>query len=325
MVAISAKTLKISETMAASDAGFNATLDRGKLEVRNFEAGLLGGEASASFIIDARGNLPTATMRIALARADFANLASPGVQPLWSGKVSAGLSVFGAGLSPRAMVASLKGRGQLALAEGQLVRFSSSSLQKTVEDLIALPQPPNEDAMKNKLLEASLAGDSRYRALKIPIAVRDGTLELRRASFRGRDAPTLRMEAALDLDTLQADTVWQVGVISDRRSKWPPVKILIASPIRDLGRAQRSIDADDLFRALRVKKMEGDLSKLENLNKGSSTASPWATTQESAAQGNRRRGNEPDRGASATPMTATPPGIDASEFEARMRDAVQAR
>ncbi len=109
-------------------------------------------------------------------------------------------------------------------------------------------------------------------------------LEIPRASFRSRDNKdgTVRMEAYLDLSTMQADTTWQAGVSSDRRAKWPPVKVQMAGPLRELGGRPRALSAEDFGRTILVRKMEGDMTRLESLNKPQAGAPTWATKQEAA-------------------------------------------
>ena len=141
--------------------------------------------------------------------------------------------------------------------------------------------PLTEDTIKKKALEAVQSADFKFHHLKIPLTIHDGMLEIRRASFRGRDS-TVRMEAYLDLFNMQADTTWQAGVSSDRRMKWPPVKIQMSGPLRELGAKPRVLSAEDFVRAVLVRKMEGDITRLESLNKPQAAAPSWATKQEPA-------------------------------------------
>ena len=161
----------------------------------------------------------------------------------------------------------------------------------------------------------SQLADFKFRHLKIPLTIHDGTLEVRRASFRGRDS-TVRMEAYLDLSKMQADTTWQAGVSSDKRMKWPPVKVQISGPLRELGGRPRVLAAEDFVRAVLVRKMEGDITRLESLNKPQTGAASWATKQEPVPPAPaRRRRDDPAVQAGAA-------SNGGGDFERRMRDTL---
>jgi hypothetical protein len=172
------------------------------------------------------------------------------------------------------------------------------------------------------------------------VTISDGMLEARRASFRSsdedrkeraRDVTTVRMEGFLDLTTMQADTSWQAGVSTDKRAKWPPVKLQVSGPLRELGAKQRSIAAEDFVRAVLIRKMEGDINRLESLNKPQPVApqqasqapqqKAWTATQESASKPIRRNRDEQNAPAAQTGAVTSGP----TEFEKRMRDALRAR
>jgi hypothetical protein len=128
------------------------------------------------------------------------------------------------------------------------------------------------------------------------------------------------------------DSTWQMGVSSDRNRKWPPVKLTLAGPLRELGAKPRTPAAEDFVRAILIRKMEGDITKLEGLNKpaGASpkpmAAAPapaparastaWSTTQQPAPAPKPRKKKE-DAAAAKPPE----PAPDRS-FEQRMRDAL---
>ena len=104
------------------------------------------------------------------------------------------------------------------------------------------------------------------------------------------------MEAFLDLNKAQVDSTWQMGVIADRRNKWPPVKVMLAGPLRELGARPKTLAAEDFVRAVLVRKMEGDITKLEGLNKPQPAP---------AAKGWRHRRKMPRRNPS--PASPSPP------------------
>ncbi len=117
-----------------------------------------------------------------------------------------------------------------------------------------------------------------------------------------------------------------MGVIADRRNKWPPVKVMLAGPLRELGARPKTLAAEDFVRAVLVRKMEGDITKLEGLNKPqpAPAAKGWAASSQDAAPKPKPRKPKP----SAPAAKPAPPAPHASEtvpartYEQRMRDAV---
>ncbi len=314
-VALSAKTMRLTDTLALSDAQMAATLDDGRLAVQKLEGKAFGGDLSASLSLDGHASAVGASAIVSLSKADLSALPANGSPAIATGKASLSLRATGQGLSPHGIVSVLMGRGSIALSDGQLAKFSPAAVQKSAEALLAGQLPLTEDAVKKKALDAVQSADFKFRHLKIPLTIHEGTLEVRRASFRGRDS-TVRMEAYLDLSKMQADTTWQAGVSSDRRIKWPPVKVQMSGPLRELGAKPRVLSAEDFVRAVLVRKMEGDITRLEGLNKPQAGAPSWSTKQEPGPSPARRKQQ-------ALPPAQAGAAVSApSDFEKRMRDAL---
>ena len=91
-------------------------------------------------------------------------------------------------------------------------------------------------------------------------------LEMRRASFRDGDA-TVRMEGYIDLNKALVDSTWQMGVSSSRRMKWPPSRSCWRGRCGSLapgpGRSRRMTSSA----APACPQDEGDISRLESLNR----------------------------------------------------------
>ncbi len=325
-VSLGAKSLILSDAIVLSGAQMHAKLDKGHLGIGKLEGKALGGDLDASLDLSAKDNAVRAGLDISLTGADLSLLPSTGLPPIATGKASVSLSASGQGLSPLGIVSVLEGRGLISLSGGRLSKLSPPAVQKSAEELLASQQPLTEEAVTKKIIQAAQSSDFGFRKLKIPLTVHDGVLEIRRASFRGRGA-AIRMEAFLDLSKMQADSTWQMDVSSGPRAKWPPVKIMVSGPLRELGARPRTLAAEDFVRAVLVRKMEGDIARLEGLNKPQARLQSWTTTQEPAPS---RKRNEPAGEAPAHPGaagTATPRPLPStaviSDFEARIRDALR--
>ncbi|MGO9362725.1 MAG: AsmA family protein [Rhodomicrobium sp.] len=324
VILLTAKTMKLSDTLALSDAQLHASLDKGRFEFEELRGAMLGGSLDASLSLTAKDSGVAGEAELSLSGADLNALASPGTAPAVTGQASLSLAVSGQGLSPRGLVSVLRGRGTIGLADGELTKLSPSAVQARAEELLAQQLPLTEDGVTKKVLEAVQADNFPFRRLKIPVNVSDGILEIRRASFRGEDA-TVRMEAYADLNKAQVDSTWQMGVSSDRHQKWPPVKVMVSGPLRELGARPRTLAAEDFVRTILVRKMEGDISRLEGLNKPPAALakppSPWTATQEAATPKKHRHKRDKDKPEDA-PTAKTSEPASGPSFEQRMRDAL---
>ncbi|MGA7325040.1 MAG: AsmA family protein [Rhodomicrobium sp.] len=330
-ISLGVKELSLGDSLVLSDARMEARLGKQRLEIGTIEGKAFGGDVDASMNLAVKGSAAMeGTANIALNGVNLSLVPNAGTVPMATGKASLSLSVSGQGLSPRGIISVLQGRGVISISDGQLTRLSPGAVQKSADELLANPLPLTEEAISKKVLEAAQTSDLGFRRLKIPLTIHDGLLEIRRASFRGRDA-TVRMEGYLDLSKMAVDSTWQLGVRSDRRVKWPPVKILVSGPLRELGSRPRTLSADDFSRAILVHKMEGDIARLEGLNKPQPAAQPWTTTQEETQKhdrGRKRNRKKPEEGspqpaAGAAGQRQTPAQAATSDFEARIRDALK--
>lgn len=330
-ISFAAKELNLSNSVVLSDARVEAKLTQDRLEIRTIEGKAFGGDVDASMNLAVKDSTAVeGSANIAMNGVNLSLLPNAGTTPTATGKASLSLAVSGQGLSPRGIVSVLQGRGVISISDGQLSRLSPGAVQKSAEEMLANPLPLTEEAISKKVLEAAQTSDFGFRRLKIPLTIHDGLLEVRRASFRGRDA-TVRMEGYLDLSKMGVDSTWQLGVRSDRRVKWPPVKILVSGSLRELGSRPRTLSADDFSRAILVRKMEGDIARLEGLNKPQPASQPWTTTQEETPKrdrGRKRSKKKPEDGltqpgARAPAQKQIPAQAVTSDFEARIRDALK--
>ena len=340
-ISLAAKTMKLGDTLALSGAAVRATLGKGRLDIESLSGKTLGGTLDASLSLAAQDTAIAAQAALTLSGIDLSTLAASGTAPLITGPASLSLKASGQGMSPRGLISVLRGRGAIRLGGGHLSKLTPYAVEARADEMLAHSLPLTEDAVTKTVALAVQSKDFKFRKLAIPVTVADGILEMRRASFRDGEA-TVRMEGYIDLNKAQVDSTWQMGVSSDRRQKWPPVKLTLAGPLRELGAKPRTPAAEDFVRAILIRKMEGDITKLEGLNKpgGASprpvaaapapaparapaatpaparAAAAWSPVQQPAAAPKPRKKKED--AAAAKPAEPAPE----RSFEQRMRDAL---
>jgi uncharacterized protein involved in outer membrane biogenesis len=328
-VSLTAKALKLSDAVVLSDASFRASLDNGRLELESLKGQTLGGVLDAGLSLTAKENSTVAAdVRVTLSNVNLAALTSSSAPPVVMGRASVTLSAAGRGLSPLGLIPVLTGRGDIQFSPGRLAKLSPRAVRLVADELMASARPLTEEAIAKRVLEAAQSGDFDFFRHNAPVAIRDGILEVTQASFPGQDA-SIRMEMLLDLSKMQADTSWELIQSVAAAQKLPPVKVTLSGPVRELGGSLRALAAEDFTRAVLVRKMEGDITRLEGLNSGHkppAQAPAWTTTQQ---QGPKKSPKNQDSGVAApgpAPLQARPPeAAQPQSFEQRMRDVLDNR
>ncbi len=330
-ITLAAKTMKLSDTVAVSGASLRATLGNGRLDIESLTGKTLGGRLDAALSLTAKDNVIAAQGALTLSGADLTALAAPGTQPLVTGQATLSLKASGQGMSPRGLISVLRGRGAIRLAGGHLSKLTPYPVQARADELLAQQLPLTEDAVTKTVAQAAQSKDFKFQKLAIPLRIADGILEIRRASFRDGEA-TVRMEGYIDLNKALVDSTWQMGVSSDRRQKWPPVKLTLAGPLRELGARPRTPAAEDFVRAILIRKMEGDITRLEGLNSRPAAAAPvkpgaampakasatWSASQQPVHPPRKPKHKKQEQQPAVSATEPTQP----RSFEQRMRDTL---
>jgi uncharacterized protein involved in outer membrane biogenesis len=334
-VSLTAKTLKLSDAIVLTDARLRASLDNGRLDFESLRGQTLGGLLDAVLSLTAKENSTVAAeARITLSSMNLSSLAGSGTPPIATGSASLSLTASGRGLSPLGLIPVLTGRGDIQFSAGRLAKLSPRAVRLAADELLASPQPLTEEIIAKKTLEAAQSGDFDFNRHSAPVTIRDGVLEIAQASFPGNEA-SIRMEAFLDLSKMQADTSWELIQDSAGHQKLSPVKIMLSGAVRDLGSRPRALAAEDFVRAVLVRKMEGDISRLEGLNSSNklpASTPAWTTTQQPVPKKNPKKGREgeqtgntPAASGGASGQTRPAGAAQAQSFEQRMRDFLENR
>lgn len=150
-------------------------LHAGKLAVRLHELAMYGGAGTGSLGVDGSGKVPAIDLSFALAHVSIEPLlaATAGMDRL-SGTGTFNLAVTAQGASQRALIASLDGKGDLALADGVVKGVNLLSLAQSVVPGMA----------------KSEAGDrTTFASLRGSFTINDGVLDNRDLLLKTRLAP----------------------------------------------------------------------------------------------------------------------------------------
>jgi hypothetical protein len=190
--------------------------------------------------------------------------------PRASGLMNVRITFSGHGVSPRAVVAALDGKGSVGLGEARLPVLAPAAV--TAAAGAALKAEPGR--LAPVLRQMLTAGGSRenlpVRQTAIDLEIADGLVRaapLSVATAAGRASATTR----LDLKTLRLDAQWRLEANAPEGAAaakpLPAVIVSYRASLAGLSAAEMQVDAAALEQELAARRIEQDMEELERLRK----------------------------------------------------------
>ena len=179
------------------------------------------------------------------------------------------MDVSGEGLSPPGLVAGLSGDGALFLDPGALQALSPEPLKRVaVEANRSEKLKLDKDqitARMTTLQDTLTKGTYAYSATVLPFGIKNGTLKLDPAALAGKGAETT-INGYVELASLRLDSEWAMRLKDSRDADMPPVNLVFAGSLGDADAIAPQIDTAPMEGFLTVRRMEGDVERLETLD-----------------------------------------------------------
>jgi uncharacterized protein involved in outer membrane biogenesis len=262
-VTIKARHVGLLPQLAGRD--FRATLTFGKDEfaLDNIAAALAGGRMSGqvSFHASSSGGLRT-HVKVALADGDAVGLLRTAGPPPVSGRLAFAGELDGVGLSPSALVGSLKGNGKVTLTKAHFANLDPrifSAVTRAVDH--GLPIDPGH---VSKYVSRALEGGR----LPVKRAVGEFTVsagQLRMNKF-AVDSADLRLSTAgnLDLTDGALDLRLVLSGLTEQDGATPDIFIALKGPV---SAPQRSIDVSALTGWLTLRAVDNQTKRLREIER----------------------------------------------------------
>jgi hypothetical protein len=270
-----------------------------RLEVLRLDGSLLEGALSAAMKLTRQpaGAELTGTARVTSARLDALALRD-GKTLTGAGTANIGLAISGRGLSPRSLVTSLAGKGEVQLSGGHLRGVAPVAVTELAEQMLD-PKKTYEPAQMPIILSQRLAASlTPFRPTRIPVEIVQGAARV--AAF-AIETPEGRISNRTTIDLAEAagEAEWRLEAkAGSGKPPLPPVTILYSGRTAALFESAPRIASDQLEREIAVRRMERDVEELERLRK----------LDEEKAKVEQERRSEAER---ATTQAAVPPGASA--------------
>ena len=258
-------TLAIDPGLALSGVDLNV-----EVEPRGIKITKLQGKAGAGRL-DASVDLSQLASGVTLSGKVSYGQAAPGSDDA-ANALDMTLDLKGQAMSPAALVAGLVGSGQVKVTSGSVAGLSTQGIVSVIETGVAGKGPiwgaPLQEALRAALKQGrlSLAGQT------LPLTVSEGHLKLDTVKF---DEPEGRSKlvAMLDLSSMRVDGEWTVEPKLQRsqgppeRAYLPPITVVYAGKLGELGELEPQITLAGLERELNLRRTEREVEQLEQIRK----------------------------------------------------------
>jgi len=268
-VRVETPVLNLASGVGVSDAAIEINSDSGRVGVRLRQARSLGGKLTGDFAFESTAATIGVHGEARLVNAALAT-ASARDNPAASGELGIELELSGSGLSPRALVASLRGKGAIILGPARLNRMSPAGVTAAASAALAVPSEALPAELKRRLADGLASGSLPLGPRRVAFEIADNAVRIEPLKF---DTPEGRVSGTttIDLESMMFDSEWRIEsrapIRPGSRSTLPGVTVVYAGPFSGLGTIEPRMQYDGLERELSVRKMERYVDELERVRR----------------------------------------------------------
>jgi uncharacterized protein involved in outer membrane biogenesis len=262
-VTLHATKLAVQPGLGIADARMDLTLEPGRLTVTKLSGNALGGKLVSSMVFakQAAGIGLDGKLELRVAQGEVKPDAVAWTQPF-----------AGRALSPAALIADLKGTGELRLADVTVGGMNPSLVGEISEAALNGRGPQSGEPLMTALRDGLRQGQIKLGEMAVPVTLGEGNLKLAKIELKKSEGLTT-LETVVELATLKLDSEWSVearlpdsaGAAAGKML--PPVSVIYAGALQDVASIEPQISVASLERELTVRKMERDVEQLERLRK----------------------------------------------------------
>ena len=302
-IRIETASLELVPTINVGKSVIETDLKPGRLDLKLVEAAALGGKLNGALLIERGAGSPTAKAQVQLSggRLDFlASQASvaPGttqVMPAASGSLAAQFDLAGSASSPRSLITSLRGKGELAIVQAKINRLSPRRVREAVDGVFAIKGEVPEVELGNRLVAALGGGEVLLGQRTLGVDIADGVIRIAPVVAETPDG-RLTGTTLVDLEAMRFDSEWRIDLKAPApaqplppgakvRDQLPSIAVIYAGPLASIGMNDPSLRFDGLQREIAVRKVERELEELERLRRQDEERRKQLETEQAAQAG----------------------------------------
>ena len=276
-------TLSIEPGLGLSEALVDVAITPGRIDVAHIDGKALGGTVTSALTLDKD------PVGVKLA-ASFALKAGGAASSNAILKFDAG----GRAASPAGLIADIKGKGELTLAEAALHVNSPAALTAVAEAALQGKGPTSGEELVQAVRTALRDSSQSLGGFSIPLTVGDGVVRFDKVRLDAAEGRS-QFDAVIQLDSLKLASEWQIepkvmraGAPAERMTL-APVSIVYNGKLKDIATLEPEITVAALERELAVRKMERDVEELERLRKADQARAAAETERRNALEAERVR------------------------------------
>jgi AsmA-like protein len=269
---------------------FKSTLHFGAHEIaaRNSEGELARGRINGELVLT---DEPAVKVdgHLTLAGADAASLIGAGARPPLTGALGADVSFSGSGLSPVALVGSLRGSGKITLIDAQLAGLDPRAFDAVTHAIDS--GVPIEPARISDVVSRALAsGGLKVKQAEGTLTINAGQIRLEGVKAASEDAQ-LDASGTLDLTDGLLESRLVLSGNGSAAGMRPDIYMALSGPIAD---PQRSVDVSALTGWLTLRSVEVQANKVKALEEADAKrrSEEEATAKRRAEEDAKRRAME---------------------------------
>ncbi len=309
------RSLSLEPGLAMKDARFDVAFAPGKLDVKRLEGAMLGGKAVSAFTLQKQAAGATLAGNLGISISSKGS-AESGADDAIDGDVAAlDVSFEGRALSPAAMIASVTGKGALKLGDVTLSGVAPRAVADVADQALQAKGVMAGEPLQNAVRSALKTTQLKLGKVTVPVTIGDGVLKLDRVQVDTAEGRAT-FDTVLDLQTLVLDSAWKIegkgltraepsvagaatagtsaaasvpAPVLVSRTLLPPVAVVYAGRLADLGTLAPTIETEALERELTVRRMERDVDELERLRKLDEERARKERERQQAAEAERQR------------------------------------
>ncbi len=197
-VALKLKQAKLLPQLTASDINATLRLDKDDIVLADATGHLAGGQLSGQMTFHSGDDGLTARAKISVTGADASGVLFGAAQPPIRGSAAVTAEVEGTGLSPVALIGSLKGSGKIVLTDGQIAGLDSRTFNAVIRAVDQGGVPIERGRISELAVKSLEGGPLSVKRAEAAMRVAAGQLRIDKVAVESADG-ALSAASTLDL------------------------------------------------------------------------------------------------------------------------------
>ena len=273
-IALKARRVELLPRQVARE--FRATLRLGpdEIAIDDMAGNLAGGQFGGQLSFRSAEDGLKAAAKFSLAGADVASLLASGPRPAVAGRLDVSMNLDGSGLSPVALIGSLKGTGEIALADAQFAGLDPrafDAVTRAVDRGLAV----DAERISGVVRRALESGQLSVKSARGAIAVSAGQIRLRDFEAKAADAD-MTVSGGLDLTSGLVDARLVLSGSMEAAGSRPDIYMALKGP---LAAPTRNIDVSALSGWLTLRAVDNQTKRLRAIEQSAPREQPAPRTE----------------------------------------------